>query len=119
MKSILRPIISGILVGLGKFTSTGSVSVRVFLSSKVIAKKDSIHEIQFEVTDTGLGISDEALGRMFQLFSQADSSTSRRFGGTGLGLSICKQLVELMNGQIGVRSQLGQSSTFWFQKIIA
>ncbi len=90
-----------------KFTPKGRISLE-------ISPLSERQGLCFEITDTGIGIPLEAQGRMFRAFSQADASTTRRFGGTGLGLSICKHLVDLMGGEIGVRSTPDQGSTFWF-----
>jgi signal transduction histidine kinase/ActR/RegA family two-component response regulator len=94
-----------------KFTSSGFVRIYVtpIESQDVLAQY-----VKFEVQDTGVGIPEDALPKLFKPFMQADGSTARRFGGTGLGLSICKRLVELMGGEIGVQSDLGKGSTFWF-----
>ncbi|WP_295004776.1 ATP-binding protein [uncultured Dechloromonas sp.] len=92
-----------------KFTQTGSVTVR---ANKVGEDADSV-SIRFEVIDTGIGISPEAMNRLFNPFEQADSSTVRSFGGTGLGLAITRRLAQLMGGDAGVESVLGTGSTFW------
>ncbi|MFM8445534.1 MAG: ATP-binding protein, partial [Methylococcus sp.] len=94
-----------------KFTSEGEVSIRV-LPLELTA---TTARLRFEVRDTGIGLNPEARDKLFQPFTQADSGISRRFGGTGLGLSISKRLVELMGGLIGVESEPGQGSTFWFE----
>jgi PAS domain S-box-containing protein len=106
----IRQVLVNILGNAVKFTDTGEVTLRVHV---VRQRADSL-VVRFEVTDTGIGIDPKHLGRLFESFSQADASTTRRFGGTGLGLAICKQLVELMGGEIGVNSIVGKGSTFFF-----
>lgn len=94
-----------------KFTEEGEVQISVKLIEEA---EDNVNWIEFAVSDTGIGLSEEQISRLFRSFSQADDSTARRFGGTGLGLSICKQLVTLMGGSIGVTSSPGKGSTFRF-----
>ncbi len=93
-----------------KFTTRGSVSVRVELAAQIGPRRT----IRVNVEDTGIGIPKSRMDRLFKGFSQVDTSTTRKFGGTGLGLAICKRLVELMGGEIGVHSQEGHGTTFWF-----
>jgi PAS domain S-box-containing protein len=94
-----------------KFTERGEVSVTV----RVCDQTEQHLRLRFEVSDTGIGIPPQAIDRLFAPFTQADGGIGRRFGGTGLGLSICKRLVELMDGEIGVHSEAGHGSTFWFE----
>ena len=106
----LRQILLNLLSNAVKFTERGSVSVSVCREEQ----QEKAAALRFEVRDTGIGLSPEQQGRLFQAFTQADRSTTRRFGGTGLGLSITKRLVELMGGAIGVSSQAGEGTSFWF-----
>src|SRR5476649_2439791 len=106
----LRQIIVNLLGNAIKFTETGKVTVKV-----TVCREDGPSVgLRFEVQDTGIGVSSEAQTRIFESFSQADGSTTRKHGGTGLGLTISKQLVELMGGKIGVDNALTQGSVFWF-----
>ena len=92
-----------------KFTERGEVVVR----AKLASSSDDAVTVRFEVSDTGIGISPEQQARLFSSFSQADGSTTRRYGGTGLGLAISKQIVERLGGEVGVTSSLGSGSVFW------
>ena len=107
----LRQILLNLFNNAVKFTPAGRVSLHV--SRMPDGLKNGL--LHFTVTDTGIGISQDKLDRLFQRFSQIDPSIRREFGGTGLGLAISKSLVELMGGAIGVRSAVGQGSTFWFK----
>jgi len=103
----LRQVLVNLLANAVRYTDAGEVSVRV---SRV---PDSAL-VRFSVRDTGIGIAPETRARLFKAFSQADGSTTRRFGGTGLGLAISHNLVQLMGGTMGVDSAPGEGSTFWF-----
>jgi signal transduction histidine kinase/DNA-binding response OmpR family regulator/HPt (histidine-containing phosphotransfer) domain-containing protein len=112
----LRQILLNLLNNAIKFTEKGGVSIQVAVKIGHMSTSDShVVPLRFEVADTGIGMAESVREKLFQKFSQADSSMTRRFGGTGLGLAICKQLVELMHGEIGVTSRAGQGSTFWFE----
>ena len=125
----LRQILCNFISNALKFTNHGSILMEVkwipvdrtekppgYSGGTAVAEtvsEDSAGCVRFAVKDTGIGISESVQQKIFQVFMQADSSMSRKFGGSGLGLAICKQLAELMNGRVGVESQIGEGATFW------
>ncbi|MEQ1656271.1 MAG: response regulator [Nitrospira sp.] len=106
----LRQVLLNLVGNAVKFTPCGEVAIRVAL----LAQQSDALTLKVEIADTGLGIPPQVQSRLFTAFSQADGSTTRRFGGTGLGLAIVKQLVQLMGGEVGLASSSNRGSTFWF-----
>ncbi len=106
----LRQVLTNLVSNAIKFTERGGVTIQIGKRGE----SRTHHEVTFAVRDTGIGLSEDAAARLFKPFTQADASTTRVFGGTGLGLVICKRLVDLMGGKLGVRSELGRGSVFWF-----
>ena len=106
----LRQVLSNLVNNALKFTPRGEVVLRV----KVVEQNPAVAMLRFEVSDTGIGIPKENIDHLFNPFTQADASTTRKYGGTGLGLAICKKFVTLMGGEIGVESEIGKGSTFCF-----
>ena len=106
----LRQVLVNLVGNAIKFTAHGEVVIRL----RLLEEDADAVRLQGEVIDTGMGIAPAAQAKIFDSFTQADGSTSRRFGGTGLGLAICRQLVQLMGGELGVESTVGVGSRFWF-----
>ncbi len=109
--SRLRQVVTNLMGNAIKFTERGEVVVRI----DALQQDEQMVRLNFSVSDTGIGLTAEQRGRLFKPFSQADGSTTRKFGGTGLGLAISKELVEMMAGQIDCASEPGQGSRFWFE----
>lgn len=107
----LRQVLTNLLSNAVKFTDHGSITLRV----RVIAATEHNVRVRFEVEDTGIGIAAESQDKIFEGFTQAEELADRRYGGTGLGTTISKQLVELMGGKMGLHSQIGRGSVFWFE----
>lgn len=107
----LRQVLLNLASNAVKFTEGGEIIV----SANLLKSPEATPLLRIEVRDTGIGIEKDVCNHLFDAFSQADSSTTRRYGGTGLGLAICKRIVELMDGQIGVESEIGVGSVFWFE----
>jgi signal transduction histidine kinase/CheY-like chemotaxis protein/HPt (histidine-containing phosphotransfer) domain-containing protein len=107
----LRQVISNLVSNALKFTERGSIALNV----SRLGETKTHHQLRFEVRDTGVGVLPEAASKLFSAFSQADTSTTRVYGGTGLGLAISKRIVDLMSGRIGVESEIGRGSLFWFE----
>jgi len=106
----IRQIINNLINNAIKFTYYGTILISV----KLEKQENDLFFVNFNIKDSGIGIKPEKIATMFTVFTQADMSTTRKYGGTGLGLSICKELVELMHGKIGVASETGKGSNFWF-----
>jgi PAS domain S-box-containing protein len=111
----LRQIITNLMGNAIKFTEIGEIALRV----KCLSETNDRVKLHFSIQDTGIGIPQDKIDLLFTKFSQVDAKTTRQFGGTGLGLAISKQLVEMMNGTIGVKSELGVGSEFWFTVILS
>jgi two-component system, sensor histidine kinase len=111
----VKQILTNLLNNAAKFTQRGEILLRVRPAAPFDPEKDNVCKLEMSVSDTGIGIPRDQLGSIFEKFTQAESSTARRFGGTGLGLAICKQLAALMQGEIVVESDVGRGSTFTFR----
>lgn len=107
----VKQVLLNLLANALKFTTEGEVAVRCH----TLQREDGLSTLHVEVQDSGIGIPTEALGQLFQPFNRASDGTIRQYGGSGLGLAICKRLVDMMHGRIGVDSQPGSGSLFWFE----
>ncbi len=112
----LRQILLNLAGNATKFTSEGEVVIRVSLADQQVPEKSTV-KLKFDIIDTGIGIPKNKHDQLFKFFSQVDATTTRKFGGTGLGLAISKKLTEIMDGEIGVESEEGEGSTFWFTAV--
>ena len=110
----LRQILVNLLGNAVKFTKHGNIGVKVSTEEQ----EEKSVTVRIEVSDTGIGIPADRFQKIFESFTQADTSTTREFGGSGLGLTICKRLVEMMQGKISVQSELGKGSTFGFTVVL-